>query len=162
MTVPVPVPRAYTQPEYDEEQREALEVLAARAYGEDSITEVIRPAAVLPEMSAREVLFALSMLDARDGGEWISTPAAWSLYDQAWAGPTDPGESQLIGTMHVAYGTPTRYEITIFRATVTAFGMAAGWDVVSLCDRALVHAGLSLASCPRAQLSPPPRPFRMS
>jgi hypothetical protein len=160
MTVPSPRPSGH--PEYDQEQQEALEVLAARAYGEDSVTEVIRPAAVLPEMSAREVLFALSMLDARDGGEWISEPASWSLYDQAWTSPNEQGPAQLIGTMHVAYGTPTRYEITIFRATVTAFGMAQGWDVVSLCDRALVHAGLSLASCPRAQLSPPPRPFRMS
>lgn len=162
MSTPVPSPAPLS--DHDAEgERQALEELAASAYGEhESVSEVIRPAAVLPEQAARAVLFELSMRDVRDGGQWIAAPTSWSLYDGPWGRSDGPAMTQLIGTMHVTYGTPTRYEITIFRATVTAFGMAAGWDVVRLCDEALQHAGLSLANCPRAQLSPPPRPFRMT
>lgn len=142
-------------------QREALEALAASAYGEhESVTEVIRPAAILSEAAARAVLFTLSIRDARAGGEWVADPTAWSLYDAPWASTTDPGSAQLLGTIHVTYGTPTRYEITIFRVTVTAHGTERGWDVVRLCDEAFQHAGLTLDNCPRAQLIDPPRPFR--
>jgi hypothetical protein len=33
--------------------------------------------------------------------------------------------------------------------------------VQSLCDEALQHGGLTLDTCPRADLKPPPLPFRM-
>jgi hypothetical protein len=59
----------------------------------------------------------------------------------------------------VAYGTPTRYEITIYRVTVTKFGNEQGWTVTTLCDEALGFGGLDLANCPRAALSDPPKPF---
>ena len=141
---------------------QALESLASSAYGEaDSVTEVIRPSAVLPEGAARSVLFELTMRDARAGGTWIAQPNQWSLYDRPWWDSTNPGEARLLGTMHVSYGTPSRYEITIFRVTVTAYGTKAAWDVVRLCDEALGYAGLSLARCPRVQLSAPPKPFRL-
>jgi hypothetical protein len=32
--------------------------------------------------------------------------------------------------------------------------------VASLCDEALKFGGLTLATCPRADLKPPPQPFR--
>jgi hypothetical protein len=63
--------------------------------------------------------------------------------------------------MEVAYGTPTRYEITIYRATLTSTGTSAGWTVETLCDEPLSFGGLRLATCPRASLRPPPKPFRM-
>lgn len=157
----LPIPEARNEQTDAEVQRQAFEALAASAYGEhESVTEVIRPAAILTENAARAVLFELSIRDARAGGEWISDPTSWSLYDGPWSdGPTP---SQLIGTMHVTYGTPTKYEITIFRATVTAYGTMLGWNVMRLCDEALQHAGISLESCPRAQLTAPPRPFKLS
>jgi hypothetical protein len=62
--------------------------------------------------------------------------------------------------LQVAYGTPTRYEITIYRATITTFGTVHGWTVESLCDEALDFGNLTLANCPRADLKPPPKPFR--
>jgi hypothetical protein len=51
--------------------------------------------------------------------------------------------------------------VTIFRASITPEGIAAGWTVDGLCDDALRFGDLTLASCPRAQLGPAPQPFRM-
>ncbi len=144
------------------ERLQALEQLASSAYEEaDSVTEVIRPAAVLSENAARSILFELTMRDARAGGTWIAQPTSWLLYDAPWPDATGPGEALLLGSLHVTYGTPTRYEITVFRATVTAYGARAGWDVVRLCDTAFAYAGLTLARCPRAQLTAPPKAFRL-
>lgn len=146
----------------DLERLQALEQLASSAYGEaDSVTEVIRPSAVLSENAARSILFELTMRDARAGGTWIAQPTAWSLFDQPWTEANAPGDARQLGAMHVTYGTPTRYEITVFRATVTAYGTRTGWDVVRLCDAAFAYAGLTLACCPRAQLAAPPQPFRL-
>ena len=142
---------------------EALELLASAAYGDDvAVTQVIRPAAILPELAARAVLSDLMLCDARQGGHWIAEPATWRRYDVPWNG-TDggPGTAQLVGTLQVVYGKPTRYEITVFRATVTRAGAVDGWTVDSLCDEAFSYGGLTLATCPRAELTAPPPPFRM-
>jgi hypothetical protein len=133
---------------------EALETLVSEALGEvGSVSEVIRPSAIIPEDAARAVLVELSVRDVRSGGVWLADPSIWRRYD-------GPAEKNLIGSIQVAYGTPTRYEITIFRATVTQFGTQRGWTVTSLCDEALQFGGLSLANCPRATLAAPPKPFR--
>jgi hypothetical protein len=137
-----------------------LELLAAEAYDEGAITEVIRPAAVLPEAAARAVLVELALRDIRGGGCWEAEPAIWRRYDRPFEKGT-PGDAQLLGTIQIAYGTPSRYEITVFRATITRVGDRCGWTVASLCDEALSYAGLSLATCPRADLAPPPKPFRL-
>jgi hypothetical protein len=138
-----------------------LELLSAQAYDEGVVTEVIRPAAVLPEEAARHVLMELALHDVRIGGHWWSEPATWRRYDAPWNG-TDggTGSANLIGTIQVAYGVPTRYEITIFRATITKAGAEIGLTVDKLCNEALGYGGLSLDNCPRADLKPSPRPFR--
>lgn len=126
-----------------------------------AVSEVIRPAAIVPEEAARRVLVELARRDVRNGGLWESEPTVWSRYDRPWTGPGDtPGAATLVGSLQVAYGTPTRYEITIYRVTVTRAGVDLGWDVEDLTDEALSHGGLTLASCPRATLAPPPKPFR--
>lgn len=141
-----------------------LEMLLSEAYDEGYVTEVIRPAAVLPEEAARCVLMELALRDVRAGGHWWSEPSVWRRYDRQWnggqAGNGEPGDARLIGTIQVAYGVPTRYEITIFRATITSHGNQHGWTVETLCNEALGFGGLTLATCPRADLTPPPRPFR--
>jgi hypothetical protein len=137
-----------------------FERLVAEAYDEGVVTEVIRPAAVLPEEAARRVLVELALHDVAAGGLWHSEPTQWRRYDRSWEEPGIPGPVHLVGTMQVAYGTPTRYEITIYRATITQVGTSAGWTVESLCDEALAFGGYTLASCPRADLKPPPKPFR--
>src|SRR5947209_20615426 len=124
------------------EKTAALEALAAGTYGDGAISEVIRPAAVLPEDAARSVLAELALRDVRAGG---------------LAG----GPHVLAPLLRPAYGTPMRYEITIYRATITQAAADAGWTVTRLCDEAMGLGGLSLLTCPRTRLRPPHRPFRL-
>jgi hypothetical protein len=140
----------------------ALEALAANTYGDGAISEVIRPAAVLPEEAARAVLAELALRDVRAGGVWLADPTSWRRYTGPWTDADDPdGRSSLVGSMQIAYGTPTRYEITIYRATISQAAAARGWTVTRLCDEVMGLGGLSLATCPRANLRPPPPPFRL-
>jgi hypothetical protein len=129
-------------------------------YDEGVITEVIRPAAIVPEEAARAILVELSLNDVLAGGLWRGEPSRWNRYDRAWTGIDDPGESGLIGSVQVAYGTPTKYEITIYRVTITRLGSQLGWSVQSLSDEALGFGELTLGQCPRAALTLPPKPFR--
>ncbi len=138
-----------------------FEELAAAVYEDVAVTEVIRPSAVLPESAARAVLVELAMRDVRQEGTWSSSPTLWQRYDRPWDSPDEPGSSELVGSLHVAYGTPTKYAITIYRATVTKIGASQGWTVESMCDEALGYGGYTLADCPRADLAPPPQPFKM-
>jgi hypothetical protein len=135
--------------------------MLAEVYEDVASTEVIRPSAVLPETAARAVLVELALQDVRGGGVWDASPSLWRRYDRPWSTSEAPGDALLIGSLQVAYGVPTRYAITIYRATITSFGEQAGWTVTALCDEALAHGGYTLSDCPRAELSPPPKPFRM-
>lgn len=137
-----------------------FERLMTEAYDEGVVSEVIRPAAIVPEEAARAVLVELALRDVQNGGLWQSEPNLWSLFDRPWHGANNPAGAELIGTIQVAYGTPTKYEITIYRVTVTRFGTENGWTVESLTDEALGYGGLTLANCPRATLAAPPKPFR--
>ncbi len=137
-----------------------LELLAAEAYDEGGVSEVIRPAAIIPEESARAVLVELALNDVRNGGRWHAEPSLWRRYSSPWDSPDGPGVAKLIGSVQVAYGTPTRYDITIYRVTVSPHGTENGWTVARICDEALGFGGLTLSDCPRASLSVPPKPFR--
>lgn len=140
-----------------------IELVISEAFGDGAVTEVIRPAAIVPEDAARIILIELAMRDVRLGGHWWAEPASWRRYSKPWDGPNrTEGSSELLGSIQIAYGTPTRYEITIFRVSVTRAGEAAGVTVASLCDEALAYGELSLATCPRADLKPPPKPFRLT
>jgi hypothetical protein len=140
-----------------------LELFMTEAYDEGVVTEVIRPAAVLPESAARAVLVELAMRDVHGHGVWHAQPTLWRRYDRPWdSADGSAGSSALLGTMQVAYGTPDRYSITVYRATITRFGHEHGWTVELLCDEALGFGGYTLANCPRADLQPPPKPFKFT
>lgn len=120
---------------------------------------VIRPAAILREQEAARVQAALEALDVSQGGIWNASPGLWQRYDHAWDGEAGmAGTARLMGTIGVVYGSPSRYEITIYRVTVTAAGADQGWTVETLCDDALKHGGVTLDECPRAELASPPMP----
>lgn len=122
-------------------------------------TTVIRPSAVLAEKSAVQVVRELERRDVARGGEWNATPGLWQRYDGPWNGtPSGPGTARLVGSIAAIYDTPRKYDITIYRVMLTEHGRAAGWTVEGLCDDALRHAGLTLATCPRAGLASPPTP----
>lgn len=122
-------------------------------------TTVLRPSAVLDQLAARQVVAELEYRDVGRGGVWNASPGLWQRYDKPWDGPLGSrGTAQAVGTIGAVYGTPGKYDITIYRVTVTQHGLAAGWGVERLCDDALQHAGLTLASCPRTALVQPPLP----
>ncbi len=102
------------------------------------------------------MLVELAHDDVRAGGFWATSPTLWERYDRPFAGQ-GPGSAALLGSLQVAYGTPTRYAVSIFGAQVTGLGQEHGWTVETLCDDALAYGGYSLATCPRADLRPQPR-----
>jgi hypothetical protein len=139
---------------------DAWETLVSEMQDEGEVSEVIRPAAIVPEEAARAILMQLSLRDLSLGGVWEAEPAQWRRYGAPGQDECGDDRPELAGTIQIAYGVPTRYEITIFRATVTVIGQRLGWTVESLCDEALAHGDLGLATCPRADLAPPPPPMR--
>jgi len=135
--------------------------MAERQVTED--IRVIRPAAVLDQRTAARVVAELERLDVSRGGTWNATSSLWQRYDKAWDGAGGGrGTAQLIGSIAVMYDAPHRHQITIYKVTVSSFGLAQGWTVDSLCGDALSWVGLTLDSCPRAELTSPPRgdPFK--
>ena len=131
--------------------------------GPNDRVEVIRPAAVLESRVATLVLTALRRDDVSNGGVWNASASVWQRYDRPWDGVGGTrGEAKLLGTVAVMYDTPVRNEVTIYRVTVTPAGLDLGWTVEALCDDALAAGGLTLASCPRAEISNAPKadPFK--
>lgn len=126
-------------------------------------TRVIRPAAVLDERTAVRILAELARLDVGRGGVWNASSSLWQRYDQPWDGRGGSrGRATLVGSIAVMYDAPHRHQITIYKVSITATGLSKGWTVDSLCDDALSWVGLTLESCPRAELTSPPTgdPFR--
>jgi len=121
---------------------------------------VIRPAALLTERAARTILSWLESQDVSDGGCWSHDVSTIQRFSGPFNGPGGMrGSAELLGSVHIVWET---YTVTIFRAKVTPAGEAAGFTVEGLCDEVLAAAGLTLASCPRADLAPAPAsdPFR--
>ena len=127
-----------------------------------AVSEIIRPAAIVPEDIARSILVDLSVRDVASGGLWRARPNSWSRWNKPWSGHGEPPEGvRLIGNVEVAYGTPSRYEVTIYRVVLSDYGLEQGWSVRSLVDEALSFGGVTLDDCPRADLPPPPPPVRI-
>jgi hypothetical protein len=132
-----------------------FEVLAATMSRSAAASSVIRPAAVLPDSAAREVLVELAHADVRGGGCWATGPTLWQRYDRPWDGPDGgPGDAVLLGSLRVRYGTPTPYAITLYRAALTDLALEHGWTVEALADEVLALGGYTLAGCPRLDLAP--------
>jgi len=128
-----------------------------------ALQEVIRPAAVLSEGATRLILQGLAADDVLAGGHWWTRVGIWRRYATPWAsGAQEPGDAVHIGTISCVYDSPTRYCVTVFRVSMTAYGLGQRWTTESLCNEAFGHAGLTLADCPRASLTPTPAPFNAS
>ncbi len=125
-------------------------------------TEVIRPSAVLDAKLATQIVRELESRDVSRGGLWSATPGLWQRYDHPWDGPGGThGTAKLVGSIGAIYGSPSKYDITIYRVTVTQHGLTQGWSVTALCDDALQYVDLTLATCPRIQMTSASRdPFR--
>jgi hypothetical protein len=136
------------------------ELVGTEIYGDGAVSEVIRPAAVVPEEAARAILAALTANSVENGGHWVATTRQWYRYTEPGLQSGGTPAGSLIGCIEAVYGATTRYEVTLYRVTVTPIGTEAGWTVEKLCDEPLAYGGLTLESCPRAQFQPPPKPFR--
>jgi hypothetical protein len=142
----------------DEEQRREGPVMDVQA--DSTYERVIRPAALLPERAAREILAWLQQRDVSAGGCWSSAVGSVQRYSGPFDGPSGTrGSSVLLGSLYITWDT---YEATIYRVSITEAGAEAGLTVDALCDEMLRIADLTLASCPRANLlaAPMPDPFR--
>ena len=118
---------------------------------------------MLPIRTATTVVAALHRADVSKGGLWNATASVWQRYDLPWDGVGGSrGNSRLLGTIAVMYDSPTRHEVTIYRVTITTFGLDSGWTVGSICDDALKPGGLTLSQCPVVDLSVAPKtdPFK--
>jgi hypothetical protein len=136
------------------------ELIGMEIYADGAVSEVIRPAAIVPEQAARAILAALDARAIDKGGHWVATARQWYRYDEPGVDNNGIARGRLVGCIEAVYGATTRYEVTLYRVTVTPTGTEAGWTVENLCDEPLSYGGLTLASCPRAQMQPPPKPFR--
>jgi hypothetical protein len=117
---------------------------------------VIRPSAIVPEQAARQLLAWVAVHDVTHGGVWAHDVG----YFKRFSGPFDGvagmrGSAVLLGTIHVTWD---KYDVTIFRVSITDDGAARGMTVEGLCNELLLHAGHTLATCPRADLPPAPAP----
>jgi hypothetical protein len=123
-------------------------------------TRVIRPAAVLADRDARAVMAWLGKHDVTAGGCWAHDVSYIKRFSGPFDGPSGMrGSAVLLGSIYITW---ERYQVTIYRVSITDEGAAAGLSVEGLCDEVLQVVGLSLASCPRADLveAPAPDPFR--
>ncbi|MCU1602395.1 MAG: hypothetical protein JWO22_3104 [Frankiales bacterium] len=123
---------------------------------------VLRPSAVLPAWVAADVISSLEAHDVSCGGVWCASIGLWQRYDRPWDGHWGfKGRAQVVGSIGAVYGTPTRYDITIYRVTLTEHGRAEGWTHDALVNDALRYGRVTLAQLPRARSSEPPPPLRL-
>lgn len=138
------------------------ELIGVELYDDGVVSEIIRPAAIVPEEAARTILAELQARSVERNGVWVANARQWTRYDGPGVDSLGTPTGTEIGRIEAVYGATTRYEVTIYRVTVSPAGTRAGWTVESLCDEPLSYGGLTLASCPRATMQPPPKPFRLA
>jgi hypothetical protein len=133
--------------------------------GQAAVASQVRPALVLPDRQARDLLAAAHREDVSRDGCYSAGPAGI----QVWSGPWDGtlgrhGRSEHWGSVDWCYDSPTRHYITIYRVMVTARGAAAGQTTEGLLRQVLALAGLDLDVAGAVDASvavPVPRdPFR--
>ncbi|MBK5305770.1 MAG: hypothetical protein JJD92_03690 [Frankiaceae bacterium] len=117
---------------------------------------VIRPSAIVPEHAARQLMAWVAVHDVTHGGVWAHDIGYFKRFSGPFNGAGGMrGSSVLLGTIHVTWD---KYDVTIFRVSLTDEGVQAGMTVEGVCNELLLHAGLTLATCPRADLAPAPAP----
>jgi hypothetical protein len=136
--------------------------LRPNAVARPALSSQVRPAMVLQEQAARELLESAERQDVSRGGCFAAGPAGI----QVWSAPFDGaggshGSAVHLGSVDWSYDTPVRHYATIYRAMVTAGGVAAGETTASILGRVLALANLTVEGS-RVQLPLPPArdPFR--
>ncbi|MCA1824659.1 MAG: hypothetical protein ABR520_04250 [Mycobacteriales bacterium] len=130
--------------------------ISAHAVAKPALASQIRPAIVLTERDARDLLNAAALRDVAADGRFSAGPAGV----QVWSGPFDGdngahGTAVHLGSVDWSYNTPVKHYATIYRAMVTAAGVAAGETTETVLGTVLTLVGLSLDGS-RVQLARPP------
>lgn len=136
--------------------------LAPNAVAVPALSSHVRPALVLAERETRELLEAAAICDVGRGGRFAAGPAGI----QVWSGPWDGvggshGSAVHLGSVDWSYDTPVRHYATVYRAMVTAAGVAAGETTETVLQRVLGLANIAMQGSHITMPAPPPRdPFR--
>jgi len=136
--------------------------LAANAVAKPALSSHVRPALVLAERETRELLDVGARCDVSRGGRFAAGPAGI----QVWSGPFDGpngshGSAVHLGSIDWSYDTPVRHYATVYRAMVTAEGVAAGETTTTILKRVLDLAGIPMDGTSVTMPAPPARdPFR--
>jgi hypothetical protein len=136
--------------------------LVAHAVAVPALSSHVRPALVLAERETRDLLDMAARYDVAAGGRFAAGPAGI----QVWSGPFDGpngahGSAVHLGSVDWSYDTPVRHYATVYRAMVTAPGVAAGESTTSILRTVLDLCGLAMEGAHVTMPAPPPRdPFR--
>ena len=136
--------------------------LAPHAVAVPALSSHVRPALVLAERETRDLLDAAARYDVAAGGRFSAGPAGI----QVWSGPFDGpngshGSAVHLGSVDWSYDTPVRHYATVYRAMVTASGVAAGETTTSILRAVLDLCGISMSGSHVTMPAPPARdPFR--
>lgn len=136
--------------------------LAPNAIAVPALSSQVRPALVLAERETRALLEAAHQYDVGANGRFSAGPAGV----QVWSGPFDGangghGSSLHLGSVDWSYDTPAKHYATIYRAMVTANGVASGETTESILGTVLALVGLTTEGTRLEMPVPPPRdPFR--
>ncbi len=136
--------------------------LAPNAVAKPALSSHVRPALVLAERETRELLDVAARYDVANGGRFAAGPAGI----QVWSGPFDGpngshGSAVHLGSIDWSYDTPVRHYATVYRAMVTANGVAAGETTTSILKCVLDLAQIPMDGTSVTMPAPPARdPFR--
>jgi hypothetical protein len=127
-----------------------------------ALASQVRPALVLPERETRELIAAARTYDVGQGGNFAAGPAGVQVWSGSFDGPGGTrGHALHLGSVDWSYNTPVKHYATIYRAMVTADGVAYGETTASILARVLALTGLSLDGTRLTLAAPPARdPFR--
>jgi hypothetical protein len=127
-----------------------------------ALASQVRPALVLPERETRELIAAARCSDVGQGGSYAAGPAGVQVWSGSFDGPLGSrGAALHLGSVDWTYNTPVKHYATIYRAMVTADGVALGETTASILARVLALTGLSMDGTRLSLAAPPARdPFR--
>src|SRR5438067_10544434 len=86
-------------------------LVGVEQYGGGVVSEVIRPAAIVPEEAARTILATLQAQAVDRNGLWVATARQWARYDRTGVDSNGHPLGELVGCIEAVYGATTRYEV---------------------------------------------------
>lgn len=136
--------------------------LAPHAVAKPALSSHVRPALVLAERETRELLDVAARYDVSNGGRFSAGPAGIQIWSGPFDGPNGShGSAVHLGSIDWSYDTPVRHYATVYRAMVTAAGVAAGETTTTILQSVLDLAGIPMDGTHVTMPAPPPRdPFR--